>query len=297
MSLTRNRESAATLVGVVAILLWAALALMTVQARGIPPFELLALSFGVAFVAGMTMLGLRGRAALAQVRQPWAPWLTAFVGIFLYHALYFFALGAAPAAQASLIAYLWPLFIVLLSGMLPGERLRARHFAGAVLGLSGTALILASRNTEAVALTSALGYAAAFGCALTWASYSVLNRRFKNTPSGMIVGVCGAVSLLGAAFSAVAETTVLPDLWQWTAIAALGLGPTGLAFLAWDHATKRGKLPLLGALSYLAPLISTVLLVLAGRVEGSATLFAAAALVIGGALLATGLPEREPAAK
>ncbi len=71
---TRAREGLqATAVGVVAIVLWAALALLIVRAQGIPPLELLCLSFGVAFVAGMAALSVRGRAALAALRQPLAP--------------------------------------------------------------------------------------------------------------------------------------------------------------------------------------------------------------------------------
>ena len=49
---------------------------------------------------------------------------------------------------------------------------------------------------------------------------------------------------------------------------------------------------MLGALSYLAPLVSTLLLILAGEAAASLRVLAAAALVIGGALLATGLPGR-----
>jgi drug/metabolite transporter (DMT)-like permease len=283
----------ATLIGLVAILLWAALALLTVQARGIPPFELLAASFGVAFIGGVVVLGLRGRAALAQMRQPWSPWLTAFCGIFLYHALYFYALGAAPPAQASLIAYLWPLLIVLLSALVPGSGgLRTRHVSGALLGLAGTALILSQRGGAAGGAGSALGYAAAFGCALVWSGYSVRNRRFASTPSGMIVGVCGAVAVAGLTCHLVFEATVVPDLLQGLAFLILGLGPTGLAFLAWDHATKHGHLALLGALSYLAPLISTLLLVATRQVPATAPLLLAAVLVIGGALIATGLSLR-----
>ncbi|MEP6906693.1 MAG: hypothetical protein ABI858_01745, partial [Pseudoxanthomonas sp.] len=37
------------------------------------------------------------------------------------------------------------------------------------------------------------------------------------------------------------------------------------AFLLWDHGTKHGDIALLGSLSYLAPLLSTLLLVLAGQ--------------------------------
>ena len=286
----QRRQSRATAIGVLAILLWAALALTTVRARGIPPFELLTLSFGVAFVAGVALLGLRGgRVALARIRQPLVPWLTAFCGIFLYHALYFFALSAAPAAQASLIAYLWPLLIVLFSATLPSERLRLRHLGGALLGLAGTALILTGRIDDGSAAAPWAGYGAAFGCALVWSGYSVLNRRFDSVPTDMIVGVCGAVALAGAACHLAVEPTVRPGIDQWLAIVVLGLGPTGLAFLAWDYATKHGRLALLGALSYLAPLLSTLLLIAAGLAPASAQILLAAALVIGGALLATGI--------
>jgi len=37
----------------------------------------------------------------------------------------------------------------------------------------------------------ALGYGAAFACAFVWAGYSVLNRRYGKTTSGMLAG--GAV--------------------------------------------------------------------------------------------------------
>ncbi|CAH2602187.1 Permease of the drug/metabolite transporter (DMT) superfamily [Rhodovastum atsumiense] len=290
----KNGELGATAIGGVAVLLWSALALLTVQAGGgLPPFELLALSFGIAFLAGLAMLGLRGRAALAELRQPLAPWLLAFCGIFFYHALYFFALSAVPAAQASLIAYLWPLLIVLMAALLPGgERLRARHLGGALLGLAGTALILAARGGDGTTAGSVAGYAASFGCAFVWSGYSVLNRRFAATPASMLVGVCGAVAVAGAACHLAFEATAWPRAEQWAAIIGLGVGPTGLAFLAWDHATKHGRLPLLGALSYLSPLLSTLLLIAAGKASASGPLLPAAVLVIGGALLATGLPAR-----
>jgi drug/metabolite transporter (DMT)-like permease len=277
---------------VVAILLWAALALLTVRAGLIPPFELLSLCFSVAFLAGIGVLGMRGPAALAQLRQPCQPWLTAFFGIFLYHALYFYALSAAPPARASLIAYLWPLLIVLMSAVSGGGsgRLSPRHVCGALLGLLGTCLVVLGHASTEPASGSILGYAAAACCALVWSTYSVMNRRFATTPSAMIVGVCGAVALAGGACHMTFETvTVWPAWSQWVAIVGLGLGPTGLAFLAWDFATKHGNLPLLGALSYLAPVISTVLLTAAGAVPASASLFVSAFLVIAGALVATGI--------
>jgi drug/metabolite transporter (DMT)-like permease len=280
----------ATGVGVVAIVLWAALALLTVRAGPMPPFELLSLCFAVAFLAGIGVLSSRGWGAIAQLRQPLQPWLAAFLAIFLYHALYFYALSAAPPARASLIAYLWPLLIVLLSAILTTGRLYAPHLAGALLGLAGTCLVVLGQQRAGPTTGSVLGYAAAGCCAIVWSSYSVINRRFAKTPSAMIVGVCGAVSVVGAASHFLCEpATVWPERSQWIAIVGLGLGPTGLAFFAWDFATKHGNLPLLGALSYLAPVLSTFLLTITGAVPPSASLFVSAVLVIAGALIATGI--------
>lgn len=282
----RGVDRWATAVGAGAILLWSALALLTTATAGVPPFELLALSFGVAFAASLTLLALRGRSALARLRQPAAPWLLAFAGLFGYHALYFVALKEAPPPEASLVAYLWPLLIVLFSAALPGARLRPRHIVGAALGLAGTALLLRG-GTAVPGGAPALGFAAALGCALVWSGYSVLNRRFASVPSEMISGVCGAVALAGLGCHLAFERSVALGAAQWAAVVLLGVGPVGLAFFAWDFATKRGSLPVLGALSYLAPLLSTGLLIAAGRAALSGSLLAAAALVVGGAVIAT----------
>lgn len=291
MATSRVRSAhSATAVGVIAIFLWSCLALLTTLTEGLPPFEVLTLSFGVAFIASLVTLGRHGLDGFSSWRQPWAVWATGFVGIFVYHALYFFALKSAPAAEASLINYLWPLMLVLLSAFAAGEKLHKRQAFGALLGLAGTAFIMQQRNSDATAAMPIPGYLAAFGCALIWAGYSVFNRRFKEVPSSIIGGICGMSAVGGLLCHLAFETTVWPDASQWTAIVVLGLGPAGLAFFAWDHATKHGSLATLGALSYLAPLISTLLLVVVGRSPASPILMIPALLIIAGAVIATSQP-------
>jgi len=280
----------ATLIGGIAVLLWALLALFTTWAAGIPPFQLVAMSFAVAFLISTVLLLLRGgRAALARLRQPPAVWLLGVGGLFGYHFFYFVALGNAPAVDASLIAYLWPLLIVVFSALLPGERLRWFHLAGAVMGLVGAALLVAdgfSRGIFAVEERYTLGYLAASACALTWSSYSVANRRFGKVPSDVVAGFCGAVALLGLLSHLALERSVMPDATQWLAALLLGIGPVGAAFFVWDYGTKHGNIQVLGACAYAAPLLSTLLLVAFGAAEPSWAIAAACALIVGGALLA-----------
>jgi len=77
-------------------------------------------------------------------------------------------------------------------------------------------------------------------------------------------------------------------LWlaQWLAIAALGVGPVGAAFYAWDIGMKRGDIRVLGAASYATPLLSTAFLILAGFARPSAGIAIAALLIAGGGLIA-----------
>ena len=276
----------ATICGSGAILLWSTLALLAVTTRGIPPFETLAISFGVACCSGM--IWLAARRDLGLLRQPPKAWAIGFVGLFAYHALYFTAMDNAPPAQAGLISYLWPLLIVLFAALLPGGKLLGRHLFGALMGLCGTALILLGRHADKGAGISAeagCGYACAFAAAFVWSGYSVANRKIQSVPSALIIGVCGLVCLAAAIAHGLTEPTILPSLRQWTALVGLGLGPVGVAFLLWDHATKHGNLALLGTLSYAAPLLSTALLVATGRTTFTVGLCLAALLIVGGAIV------------
>lgn len=277
----------ATSIGFTAILMWATLALLTKLSGSIPPFQLTAMAFTLAFGVGVFFGLWGGGNPWHYLKLPYAVWAVGIFGLFGYHFFYFLALRHAPAVEASLIAYLWPLLIVLLSAGLPGERLRWFHGLGAGLGFAGAGLLITQGQGLSLRAEYATGYLAALVCALTWSSYSVLSRRFGAIPTQSVGGFCGVTALLAWICHGLWETPVWPVGWQWLAVLALGLGPVGLAFFTWDYGVKHGHLRLLGTLSYLAPLLSTLLLVVAGLAEPSWTLLWASGLIVGGALLAS----------
>lgn len=264
--------------------MWALLALLTVGTAPVPPFQLNTLCFGLGGAIGLGWLAFSGE--LARLRLvPLRVYLFGTAGLFGYHALYFSALRLAPAAEAGLIAYLWPLLIVLFSGLLPGERLRAGHVLGAALGLAGAALILA--RGAGFSGEAAPGYALALLCALTWSGYSVLSRRLGAVPTSSVAVFCLASAALSLPLHLAFEQTAWPQgAGGWLSALGLGLGPVGLAFFAWDIGVKRGDIQLLGVASYAAPLLSTLALVAAGVATPTAALAASAALITAGAVLA-----------
>lgn len=275
----------ATVTGFGAVALWSLLAVLTVGTAPVPPLLLNTLAFGLGAAVGGVWLLLRGGAGRLGAVS-WKVYAFGTAGLFGYHLLYFSALRRAPPAEAGLVAYLWPLLIVLLSGFLPGERLRAGHVAGAVAAFAGAGLIVAER-AGAAGPAALPGLALAFLAALTWAGYSVISRRLGAVPTATVTVFCLATAILSGAAHLLLETPAWPaGAAGWAAVAALGLGPVGLAFYLWDVGVKRGDIQLLGVAAYAAPLLSTLALVAAGHATATASLAIAAGLIAGGALLA-----------
>lgn len=279
-------RTSSTFVGFIAILLWSLLALFTAASGDIPPFQLTALSFALGGLIGVVSWLFRPH-AIKQLRQSAPVWGLGVVGLFGYHFAYFTALKNAPPVEAGLIAYLWPLFIVLFSALLPGERLKWQHIAGGVLGLLGAALIVTGGSAVEFRSEYSFGYAMAFLCAFIWSGYSVLSRRFAEVSTDVVTGFCLATSLLAFIAHLILEETVWPSSGiQWVAVLALGLGPVGFAFYVWDYGVKHGDIQVLGAASYLAPLLSTLALIGAGYANFTWAVAIACALITLGALIA-----------
>ena len=278
--MSRNR---ATMIGFSAVLMWSFLALFTIGSAPVPPFLLNALCFAIGGGIGLIWTARRGFGVLRGVS--WRVYAFGSLALFGYHALYFTAFRLAPTAETGLIAYLWPLFIVLLSGLLPGERLGLLHVLGALMAFAGAALIVLQRSPSGGA--SAAGLGLAFLCALAWAGYSVGSKRLGAVPTESVTVFCLVTALLSLGVHLAIEPTLLPvGAFGWFSVLALGLGPVGLAFFTWDIGMKRGDIQLLGVASYAAPLLSTLALVAAGIAEPSVAILAAAVLITAGAALA-----------
>ncbi len=280
-----------------AITLWASLSALGVSLKHVPPFLLT----GIALMVGSALawpLVLRDR-------RQWqvAPRLLG-LGVFTlfgFHFLLFIALRMAPAVEVNLVNYLWPLFIVVLAPLyLPGVALRRVHMMAAVVGFAGAAIAIlgnrepggtASLTAAASPAGSALGYLMALGSAFIWANYSLQTKRAALNGTGFPTAAIGLFGLVSGMLSLLCHWALEPPAHlsgpDWLLLAAMGLGPLGAAFFLWDKALKLGDARQIGILSYLAPLASTVLLMVATERPLSWHIALAASLIIGAAVLGT----------
>ena len=219
----------ATLTGFGAVILWSLLAFLTVRSAPVPPLLLNALTFALGGAVGIAWVmatgGLRQLAAIS-----WKVYAFGTAGLFGYHLLYFTALRLAPAAEAGLIAYLWPLLIVLFSGLLPGERLRPGHVAGALIAFAGAALIVATGTGSAAGVNV----------------YPDAPRgRLLLDPEARLVGCEGApvhldLGAIGKGYALDLAAEILrewemPVRWRWQPGSRLKLGRDGWTMLCAIH--------------------------------------------------------------
>ncbi len=263
-----------------AIALWATLAPVGVRLSHLPPF----LSTGCALLVGSLVALPWSRFQWRQALVPARTLLLGIYGLFGFHFLLFLALRTAPAVEANLVNYLWPLLIVVMAPLFhKGTRLHWRQVLAALAGFSGAVWVIT--GGKVLDLQINVGYLAALGSAFIWASYSLMTQRVPAFHTAAIGSFGLASGLLSLVCHLALETPVTISNQDTLLLIWMGLGPLGLAFYFWDAALKNGRAQQIGLLSFLTPLGSTILLLLDRQEALTPTVAWAGLLIVGGAWL------------
>ena len=288
--LPKHPARAANALALATIALWASLAALGAALRHVPPFLLT----GLGLLAGSLIALPLVRFDVRRLAVPWRTLAVGVYGLFGYHFLLFTALGQAPAVEANLVNYLWPLGIVLMAPLLlPGVRLGAVHVGAALAGFAGAALAVLGHGGEGATApgNAALGYACAAVAAFIWSSYSLTTKRLALTGRDFPTAAIGSFGLVSGLLALVCHVLLEPavslSLRDGLLIAVLGLGPLGVAFFLWDKALKLGDARQIGVLSYLTPLLSTLLLLWSTGRPLSGSIAAATVLILAAAVIGT----------
>ncbi len=151
------------------------------------------------------------------------------------------------------------------------------HALGALLTLAGVGMLLYFKGE--FSKESISGYFFALGAAFTWPLYSLSKKKFPGGSVYLSAGTCLVSALLCLLTHIISEASVTPSLTQWWLLLWMGVGPFGAAFFLWDKAVREGDSRVIGALSYLTPVLSTILLVFGAGAPADTVTWAALLLM------------------
>ena len=215
------------------------------------------------------------------------------LGMGICGALVYAAGKTTTATNIGLIYATSPVFIILLTRIMFGERLSRRQMAGTALALLGTLLIVAKGRLQALlALHFVPGDLMILIAAAAWALYSVLLKRWPGSLSinGRLAtialsGVIVLLPFLGWEMAVVGPAR--PDARTLAIIATLILVPGIGAYATHGYITRHLGPSKGGLILYLAPVYTSLLawLVLGERI--AVYHWIGAALVLSGLYIAT----------
>ncbi|NJM43524.1 MAG: DMT family transporter [Brachymonas sp.] len=290
-------STTANLLALAAIALWALLAWLGVALSHVPPFLLTGIALLIGSLIALPLSLQQGRLNLSSWKMPWQHVALGVYGLFGFHFLLFIALRHAPPVQANLVNYLWPLGIVVMAPLfLPGVKLKAAHLLAAALGFAGACIAILGKSATADATSSgfAWGYLPAAGSAFIWASYSLMTKRLAMQGKSFATAAIGLFGLISGLLSLLCHALLEPRVSMsgndWGYLVVMGLGPLGAAFYLWDAALKRGDARQIGILSYITPIASTAVLILASGQGLTGSIALAAAMIVGAAWLGSRAP-------
>lgn len=276
----------------VAVILWALAPLLVDAAGAVPPLRLATIALFSGAMAALPM-ALRRRAQhqqLAGVAVKWKLVIYGLVPALMFGAVgsYLAGIGKAPTAEAALISYTWPVIFIVISHWVLYRSISLPVLLGALTAFSGAAVLLSPESLSAGLSGHGAGYALALLAACCWALYSWVCQAAPVPIAPMMP----TLFLIAAGTAALADmlsgnASGMPSGTALAAGVALGLGPYGLAMVAWDLALRSGPAALVGSLAYAVPVLAAAFLVVAGIAAPDWRLPVAALLVVVGAAVAS----------
>lgn len=284
-----NSVRAATACGLLAILLWStASGLIRSVSQAFGPLGGAALIYSLGTVLLVLLLG---KPRLRSVPRLYL-WLGSALFV-AYEICLSLALGYAndanQAIELMVLNYLWPCLTVVLAIFMNGQKARWLIVPGTVLALTGILWVVSgdglslSRIADNVR-SNPLSYGLALSCAVTFALYCNVTRRYAKGQNLVVLFFFVTSCLLWLKYALSAERLPAFVVDSSLELLAAGIAMAG-GYALWNLGILRGNLTLLATASYFSPVLSSAFAALWLGAQLSGQFWQGAVLVTLGSLI------------
>ena len=185
-----------------------------------------------------------------------------FLGTYLYYVLLYGALALTSASEGFILAYSWPMLVIILAFPLLNERLTVKKLCSILISFLGIVVIVTHGSIFTLSFTSLKGDILALGGALTFALFSVLGKKYHydQTVSVFIYFVTALVFITPTLF--LFSFLKMPSMHVWLWLLLNGFLVNGISYIFWFKALEYGDTSVISNALYLTPFLSLVYIAL-----------------------------------
>lgn len=257
-------QKKATLIGLLAILLWSAIVgLIKNVSEGFGPVGGAALIYSASAILLIFTVGLPKLRAF-----PRSYLIIGSVLFVCYELCLSLSLGfthsGRQAIEVGMVNYLWPSLTIVLAVIVNRQKTHPLIVPGVLLAVAGICRVLGGDQGFSFSeiahnvMDNPLSYGLALSGAVIWAVYCVVTKKIANGSNGItLFFILTALTLwLKFLLSPQPPFVLSPEVCISLALAAMAMG---FGYAAWNVGILHGNVTILAAASYFIPIISSIL--------------------------------------
>lgn len=181
---------------------------------------------------------------------------------FLYDFFYLKSLELIPAVEASMLNYLFPIFIVLLAIPIHKEKLNLYKIISIAMGFMGTILLITKGDFANINFTNLKGDIFAVLAAVSWGLFTNLIKKNQKDMlvSTFLITIVAFVLSVGAMLSS--SHLIIPQRTDFYGILWLSISNIVLGFFLYFRALKYSSASLIASFTFFTPFVSLVFIVI-----------------------------------
>ncbi len=180
------------------------------------------------------------------------------LGCYLYYVLLYAALARTTAAEGFILAYTWPILVLLLAVIILREPLTARKLVAILISFAGIIVIVTQGRMVTVQFTSLPGDLLALGGATAFALFSVLGKGYNFDQTIAVFVYFMAALIVALASAPFLSPLVWPPHQVWPWLIYNGLLVNGVSYIWWFNALEYGETHIISNVLYLTPFVALV---------------------------------------
>lgn len=280
----------ATLIGLVAILLWSTMVgLIRSVSEGLGPVG------GAAMIYTVSGLMCLATVGFPDIKRFSKGYLIAGSVLFVSYEMCLalslgFAATRSQAIEVGMVNYLWPSLTIVFAIFFNGQKSTLWVIPGLAISLLGVGWVLGGENGLHVhdimqnIVSSPLSYGLAFAGAFIWAAYCTVTSRYARGQNGITLFVLLTALSLWVKYAVSDQPEMVFSVPVVVKLLMCGVA-LGFGYAAWNIGILHGNVTVLAAVSYFTPVLSAALAAIMLSSPLSFSFWQSALMVCAGSLL------------